>query len=303
MLTQILQTTLATQRPQAQRELFLTGMSGKSFPVVCSTSILSGRSGVALGAVAVLSDLSRIKELETEKLRAERLASIGALASGIAHEIKNPLVAIRTFAELLPERFVDSDFRNDFAKVVFQEIDRIDGLVSRLRGMAVRRSESRSSVDLRGPISDTLALIRGQLEQAAIAVRTDFEAERPIVTGAADQLKQLFLNLFVNAIEAMGRGGQLSIRVVRRSSAGIPRLVVEIADTGVGIAETVANKLSEPFVTTKESGSGLGLSICRDIVDAHGAAIRASNNSTGCGATVVVEFPALHAADIPTLKS
>ncbi len=302
-LAQMLQITLVSRRPQPQRELLLTGMNRKSFPVVCSTSILTGRAGVALGAVAVLNDLSRVKELESEKLRAERLASIGALASGIAHEIKNPLVAIRTFAELLPERFVDEDFRNDFAKVVVQEIDRIDGLVSRLRGMAAPRSQAHRSIDLRGPISDTLALLRGRLEQAAIAVRTDFEAERPMVAGDLDQLKQLFLNLFVNALEAMGPGGQLAIRVAHRNSAEVPRLVVEVSDTGAGIPEAVANRLFDPFVTTKERGSGLGLSICRGIVDAHGAAIRAYNNPGRCGATVAVEFPVWRGVDIPTLSS
>jgi PAS domain S-box-containing protein len=302
-LAQMLQITLEMRRPQQQREFLLTGMDGRSYAVAGSTSILTGEDGVGLGAVAVLSDLSRVKELEGEKLRAERLASIGAFAAGIAHEIKNPLVAIRTFAELLPERFADEDFRSGFAKVVVQEIDRIDGLVSRLRGMAAPRAQARRSIDLHGPISDTIALLRGRIEKAAIAVRTDFESERPMVAGDADQLKQLFLNLFVNALEAMEPGGQLSVRVTERNSRGTPRLVVEVSDTGVGIAEAVVNSLFDPFVTTKERGSGLGLSICRGIVDAHSAVIRAYNNPNRCGATIVVEFPALHALDIPAPTS
>jgi len=250
--------------------------------------------------VAVLSDLSRLKELEADKLRAERLASIGALAARIAHEIRNPLVAIRTFAELLPERFAEAEFRNEFAKVVIQEIDRIDGLVSRLGGMASPDSQPLRPLDLRGPILDTLALLRGRLEHAGIIVRTDFQAEHPMVAGNVDHLKQLFLNLFVNAIEAMGPGGQLTVRVADRDSAWVPRLVVEVTDTGTGIPESLANRLFEPFVTTKDYGSGLGLSICRGIVDAHDATIHVRNNSRG-GATFVVEFRGVHEIDAPTV--
>src|SRR5258708_12173807 len=107
-----------------------------------------------------------VKELEDGKQRAERLASFGLLASGVAHEIKNPLVAIRTFAELLPERFSDVDFREDFSKVVVREIDRIDNLVARLRGIASAPQQQMGSVDIRQPISDTLKLLPGQLNHS-----------------------------------------------------------------------------------------------------------------------------------------
>lgn len=297
-LAQILRLTLTTGQPQLQREFFLADANRKWCPVVCSTSTLTSRSATNLGAVAVLSDLSRLKELEAEKLRADRLASIGALASGIAHEIKNPLVAIRTFAELLPDRFAQADFRDDFAKVVIHEIHRIDGLASRLLGMASPRPQPLQPVNLRESLSDTLALLRWRLEQGGITVQTEFELERPMVDGDADQLKQLFLNLVVNAIEAMGQGGQLTVRVTQRDSAGVPHLVVEVTDNGTGIPESLADRLFEPFVTTKENGSGLGLSICRGIAEAHGATIHAHNNAGGRGATLVVEFP-MHAIDAP----
>src|SRR5258708_25693378 len=116
-----------------------------------------------------------VKELEDGKQRAERLASFGLLASGVAHEIKNPLVAIRTFAELLPERFADIDFREDFSKVVVREIDRIDNLVARLRGIATAPRPHLGSVDVRQPLSDTLKLLRGQIEQTRTTVLTAFD--------------------------------------------------------------------------------------------------------------------------------
>src|SRR5206468_653907 len=112
-----------------------------------------------------------LKDLEREKRRAERLASFGALASGVAHEIKNPLVAIRTFAELLPERFTDTDFREDFSKVVIKEIARIDDLVGRLRGIAATAPQQIGAIDIREPVSETLALLRAQLEQTHTGVQ------------------------------------------------------------------------------------------------------------------------------------
>jgi signal transduction histidine kinase len=259
---------------------------------VCSTASLHGKDGSTHGALIVFSDLTRLKELEYEKQRAERLASFGSLASGVAHEIKNPLVAIRTFAELLPERFSDVDFREDFSKVVVREIDRIDNLVARLRGIASAPQQQTGSVDVRQPISDTLKLLRGQLEQSHTAVRFTSDDDSPFVTIDESQLKQLFLNIFQNALEAMGQGGDLDIRVARNQSAGVSWILIEVSDSGPGLPESVKDHIFEPFFTTKPTGSGLGLAICRSIVDAHRGSIRAENNRTQSGTTIVVELPA-----------
>jgi signal transduction histidine kinase len=259
---------------------------------VCSTSALRDERGSINGALVVFSDLSRVKALESEKRRAERLAAFGTLVSGIAHEIKNPLVAIKTFAELLPERFQETDFREDFAKVVITEIDRIDDLVARLRGLAIPSPQpGGGAVDLREPISDTLALLRAQLEQARITVTRDFQDEQPFIAADVPQLKQLFLNLFINAIEAMGRDGELTVRVTRRSAQESTWIVAEICDTGAGIPEAIRANIFNPFFTTKSRGSGLGLAICRGIVDAHRGTIRAEARSDRHGTAMIVEFP------------
>jgi signal transduction histidine kinase len=264
--------------------------------LVYSTAKLQDKHGRTHGALIVFSDLSRLKELEKEKQRAERLASFGALAAGVAHEIKNPLVAIRTFAELLPERFGDVDFREDFSKVVIKEISRIDDLVARLRGLAATAPQQVGAVDLRDPINETLALLRGQLEQTRTAVVREFRDPAPFVTIEEDQLKQLFLNLFLNAIEAMGADGIITVRITRKHHQGMPWIVVDVSDTGPGIADTVAANIFDPFFTTKSRGSGLGLTICRGITDAHRGTIRAERNAGGQGTTIVVELPVPSAA-------
>jgi PAS domain S-box-containing protein len=273
-------------------EMSIQNRAGHLVPIISSSSTLRDRSGAVLGAVAVFSDLSRLKELEREKQRAERLASVGALASGIAHEIKNPLVAIKTFAELLPERFTDEDFHGDFSKVVVREIERIDDLVARLRGLTPT-AQRLVALDVLGPIRETLVLLRGQFEQAHIVVTTSFEPHLPRVAGDANQLKQLFLNVCGNAVEAMTSGGQLDVRVMTQRILGSTIVTAEFEDTGGGIPAALLPKIFDPFVTSKERGSGLGLSICRGIADAHRATISATNSANGRGAILSIEFPAL----------
>lgn len=286
-----LRETLLDGAPHSQLETILTGTDGSSLPLVYSTTKLQDKHGRTHGALIVFSDLSRLKELEREKQRAERLASFGALAAGVAHEIKNPLVAIRTFAELLPERFGDVDFREDFSKVVIKEISRIDDLIARLRGIAATAPRQVGAVDLRDSINDTLALLRGQLEQTRTNITREFIDPAPFVSIEESQLKQLFLNLFLNAIEAMGSEGTLTVRLTRKHSQGMPRIVVDVSDTGPGISDTVAANIFDPFFTTKSRGSGLGLTICRGITDAHRGTIRAERNTDGPGTTIVVELP------------
>jgi len=287
-----LRDTLDVHAPRSQFETAIEHAQGVPVPLVCSTATLRHRNGSVHGALIVFSDLTRLKDLEREKRRAERLASFGALASGVAHEIKNPLVAIRTFAELLPERFTDVDFREDFSKVVIGEIARIDDLVGRLRGIAATAPPQLGIVDIREPLKETLALLRAQFEQTRTIARCDFQDPAPFVAVQEAQLKQLFLNLFLNAIEAMGHGGELTIRVVKRELHGGPSIVIEVSDTGPGISESVKANIFDPFFTTKPRGSGLGLAICRGIADAHRGTIRAESGPEGMGTTIIVEFPA-----------
>jgi signal transduction histidine kinase len=303
VLSAQLKATLADGQPRLQTETSLAGPGDRRTPLVCSTSALRDDRGAIIGALIVFSDLSNVKALENEKRRAERLASFGALVSGIAHEIKNPLVAIKTFAELLPERFSDSDFRDDFSKVVGTEIDRIDGLVGRLRSLAVPTPDAVAATDLREPISDTLSLLRGQFEFTQIAVERNLGSSQALVTIDPAQAKQLFLNLFLNAIEAMTPGGRLTVNLTRVSRHGTAWFQVAILDTGPGIPESIRSKVFEPFFTTKARGSGLGLAICRSIADAHKGTVRVETAQGGSGTAIVVEFPVGIAQALPKEQS
>ncbi len=286
-----LRLALSLDQRTLQDEAALVDGTGRLLPVVCSTSPLRGRNGDVLGAVMIINDITHLKELDAEKRRAERLGSFGALASGIAHEIKNPLVAIRTFAELLPERYSEEDFRGGFSQIVVNEIARIDGLVARLRDLAAPARPILATTDIREPIADTLSLLRGQLDQKQITVSTEYLTTRLLIPADPAQLKQLFLNIFLNAIDAMVSAGSLTIRLTERESAAAPILLVEIADTGCGITTSLIDRVFDPFVTSKSTGSGLGLAICRGIMDAHAGTISVTNNSDRPGATIALEFP------------
>ena len=152
-------------------------------------------------------------------------------------------------------------------------------------------------------MAETLKLLRGQLEQSRTTVRYAIEDDAPLVTIEDDQLKQLFLNILQNSLEAMGHAGELSIRVARAQTPGASWILIEISDSGPGIPEAVKAHVFDPFFTTKPTGSGLGLAICRSIVDAHRGAIRAENNSGSTGTTVTVELPAADTAAETLLRT
>jgi signal transduction histidine kinase len=258
---------------------------------MCSTSPLRGPDGTPLGAVAVLADMSRLKELEQEKRRAERLASIEAIASGLIHEIRNPLVSIKSYAQLLPTRGSSEEFREMFARTAGREIGRIDDLLSRFRTMSRASQHPMEMVDLSIPLRDTLETIHAEREDRKIQLRQVGELTRRPVLGNLSQLQQLFLNLCLNALQAMEPGGELTVRVADLSEGGGSTLLVEVADTGPGIPEHLLATVFDPFVTTKPHGTGLGLAICRSIADAHHAQLSVRNNVGRPGCTFTVEFP------------
>jgi signal transduction histidine kinase len=203
-------------------------------------------------------------------------------------------VAIKTFAELLPERADDHEFRSTFAKVAVKEIHRIEQLLGRLRALAVPMTFPLRPLDLQVPLAETLDLLRGEADRRRVRFLVEVEPDLPPILAEPDQLKQLFLNLFLNALEAMTAGGTLSVTVRadrERPDRGL--VTARVTDTGPGIPREELARVFEPFFTTKSHGTGLGLAISRSIADAHRAALWAETGPAGIGATFVVQFPAL----------
>jgi PAS domain S-box-containing protein len=291
VLGRLIETTLADGESHSQIEIALPDSAGQMIPLMCTTSPLRGRQGALAGAVAVFTDLSRLKELERERRRAERLASLEAIASGMVHEVRNPLVAIKAFTQLLPSRFDDAEFRHNFTRVVGREINRMDDLLDRFRMLSAASRQPMEAVNIMVPLNDTLSLLQPQLEGRRVALRRVTHGASNPVLGNVSQLEQLFLNLCLNALEAMDSGGELTVRVADLSQGGGSSLLVEFSDTGCGIPDDMTEQIFNPFVTTKARGTGLGLAICRAIADAHKAILRARNHPDRPGCTFTVEFP------------
>jgi PAS domain S-box-containing protein len=291
LLGRLIEATLADGQSHSEVEIALPDEAGQMVPLMCTISPLRGPQGALTGAVAVFTDLSRIKELERERQRAERLASLEAIASGMVHEIRNPLVSIKAFAQLLPSRYDEPQFRQNFTRIVGREINRMEDLLDRFLMLSAPSRQPMDSVDVMVPLSDTLALLQPQLDAKGIALRPVIRGSYRQVLGNASLLEQLFLNLCLNALEAMDSGGELTVRVADLSQGGGSTLLVEVSDTGCGIPDDMVEQIFNPFVTTKAHGTGLGLAICRAIADAHKAILRARNHSGRPGCTFTVEFP------------
>src|SRR5437868_8975258 len=212
-----------------------------------STSLFHGRDGSVLGALAVLTDITALKRLEFQIRRSDRLASLGTLSAGMAHEIKNPLVSIKTFAQLLPERYQDYDFRQTFSNLIGHEIDRIDSLVNQLLRFARPAKPQLEPMHVHQILEKSLLLVGHRLYQKDIKLTRSWDANVDTIRADADQLEQVLLNFFINAMDAMKNGGELNISTqIRTDEQWISPLTqsngdaheilrVTIRDSGEGI--------------------------------------------------------------------
>jgi two-component system, NtrC family, nitrogen regulation sensor histidine kinase GlnL len=245
-------------------------------------------SGKLAAVALVVNDLTSVREFEAHARQVDRLVNVGTLAAGVAHEIRNALVAGRTFIDLLLERNQEAEL----AEVVRREMGRIDVLVSRMLKLAGTRQTVLRSVRLHEILEHALRLVQSQVESRPIELRRQFEASCDSLEADEYELEQAFVNLLLNALEAMGGGGRLTVstRLTPAGAGGSPQLAVDIQDTGTGIAAENMRRLFEPFFTTKPSGTGLGLAVTRRIVQDHGGTI-AVESQCGQGTTFQIVLP------------
>jgi PAS domain S-box-containing protein len=302
-VARILQRTLEDHRAISDFEAVIVRPDSERIPVVMSSSCLETSDGEVTGSMVVLYNLTQVKRLEQNVQRAHRLSSIGTLAAGMAHEIKNPLVSIKTFSQLLPDRYDDPDFRTTFTDIVPHEVERIDSIVTRLLHFARPRPASFAPHNLRGIIEEVLVLVENQIRKGNITVESDFPGPNVGVYGDEQLLHQVFLNLVLNAIDAMKdmrSGATLAIRVeygrmVLRRNGHDPLpdadcVRVSLSDTGVGISTESLDRIFTPFYTTKDEGTGLGLAVVHGIVTEHGGSIYVESEP-GEGTTFVITLP------------
>jgi len=270
--------TLAEGAARRRSEGQLSSRRG-DVPVSAACAPVFAPDAGAMGAVLVLRDLTLQQTLEATTRRADRLAALGTVASGLAHEIRNPLGGIKGAAQLLRGALDDPELLH-CADIIIREVERLDGLVEQLRELATPPRLQLEAVNIHRVLNDVLVLQRQAPAWRDVVLRTAFDPSLPDVHGDRAQLTQVFLNLVKNAIEALDGGGELTVSTrietrfhIRRGSGRGRFLSVLIEDSGPGIPDDHQTQLFSPFFSTKPRGSGLGLAVCHRIVTEHGGAI------------------------------
>ena len=245
----------------------------------------------SLGAVAVVQDMTVEDNLRQKQDLLDRSAFWTDLAASMSHEIRNPLVAIKTFAQLLPERFDDADFRKDFNEIVVQEIDRLDKIITQINDFAHPPELIMKPIDVRGTVQKAVEMAKSRTHTNGTSIETELPNDLPKVWGDETALTEAFAHLVANAAEATSGLHQgrvtLAVKPVRNgeSTAGV---VVTVKDNGSGIAPDLRDKIFSPFCTTKARGMGLGLPIVKRTVFDHNGRVDIDSNPQGTRVSVIL---------------
>jgi len=240
--------------------------------------------------IVVMVDITEVKKLEEKIRQTEKMASIGSMVSQLAHEIKNPLSSIKTFTELLPEKFQDEEFRRSFFSVVSKEINRIDDLITRMLNLGRADKTQYRKVSVQQVITDAISSLRFQLQERNIKVNLTHKEVFPMIWADPQSLREVFSNILINSIQAMPLGGNIDISLGRRKDkdTGKDLLKISITDEGGGIPKKYLNRIFDPFFTTKSKGSGLGLYICYQIIQSYEGEIKVKNTGSGANFTILL---------------
>jgi len=246
-----------------------------------------------IGRLIIFDDITDRAELEQRLVQADKLSSIGLLAAGVAHEVNTPLAVISTYAQMLAKQVAEDSQKSLILDKIAKQTFRASEIVNSLLNFSRTSTTSFGNVGLNRVIQETLSLLEHQLQKSGIQVVTDLHSSLPPVYGNAGKLQQVFLNLFLNARDAMAGGGTLEVRTWMDDSG----VKIEVADTGTGIAPEHLHRIYDPFFTTKgaRKGTGLGLSVSYGIIQEHGGSIEVSNRTSG-GARFRLDLPAARAA-------
>jgi two-component system sensor histidine kinase HydH len=257
-------------------------------PLRISAAVLRGEDGSFLGHVFVFRDLTEVRRLEQEVERSKRLAALGSLAAGVAHEIRNPLSSVKGFATYFGERLKDNPKDRETANTMIQEVERLDRVIGQLLEFA-RPSHLRiRSVRLVDLIQHSLKLIEGDARNRNVEVKSVIPSDLPNIQLDPDRMSQVLLNLYLNSIQAMDDGGTLKVEVSRDETR--KQTKIAIADNGRGIEPGDKERIFDPYFTTKPDGTGLGLAIVHKIMEAHKGDMKAESRP-GLGTTITIVVP------------
>ncbi len=270
----------------SEQELKLPGHSGKAIPVTVTITKIVGNQDNFIGHVFILKDLSRIRALELEIKQKEKLAAVGILAAGVAHEVRNPLSSIKGYATYFSSLFDPQSDNKKAANIMAEEVDRVNRVISELLEFARPIQLELKKTRIFELVDKALRLIKYEADPADIKIISSVEPNLPEVEVDKDRLTQVLLNIFINAIQAMPSGGTLIVNVKAMEN----RLQFEISDTGRGISAEDQANIFNPYFTTKKRGTGLGLAIAFKIIESHGGTITIESLKNK-GTTFVISIP------------
>jgi len=277
---------LKTSQGLIDKELDCPVPGGKTVPLEVIGTALEGEKGLFMGWVILFRDLSEIEHLKKEMARSRRLASIGRLAAGVAHEIRNPLSSIKGFATYFKERYGQIPEDKKTAEIMIQEIERLNRVIGQLLEFARPMTIQKRPTSLDDTIKDSLRMVEGDAHGKGIGVSFKGDPDTKEVLIDPDRIKQVLLNLYLNAIEAMADGDRLSVEVVQEDEG---YFLILVSDTGKGIKKEDLPHLFDPYFTTRSSGTGLGLAIVHNIIESHGGEVSVKSRY-GEGTTVTIRL-------------
>ena len=273
-LCSAIQTALREQRTFSVPEIKLIKKSGKSIPLNLSSSAVKDEQGRMLGVVVFLTDLTEIKQLEEEIAFKDKMAALGEMSSGLAHELRNSMGAILGFSKLLKKRKDDPTSQSQVVDGIFNEAMSVESMLQRFLAFAKPFQLKIEEIDLKGTIQECHASVKEALKENKITFKFDPQPDLPLLLGDRILLKQCFQNLIQNSIEAMPDGGTLHVRLSEEKPPSQEKsILVEFSDNGCGIAKEIQDKIFNPFFTSRERGTGLGLSLVKKIVSLHNGRI------------------------------
>ena len=281
-LTSFISTLASASETARQAEIELMDPErGRSLPMEITAREVLDEAGQVTAVVSILHDLTEIRELERRRVEqqlfeSEKLAAVGRLAASIAHEVNNPLEAIKN-ALYLMQTSSEIDKNSRFLEIARKETERVSHIIRQMLGFA-RRAGEVDWVDVNQLLEETLVLLEKKLKQQRIRVAKNLEPALPHVRARADQLRQVFLNLILNAQQAIEADGEIRISTARYEQALQPSILVQLSDSGVGIAPDDIGRIFDPFFSTGKKGTGLGLWVTQDIVRQHGGRIEVSSD-------------------------
>ncbi|NPV73902.1 MAG: PAS domain S-box protein [Pelotomaculum sp.] len=254
-----------------------------------STHAISGEGGHTAGAMALFLPAGRLQELENAVIKAERLAILGQLAAGMVHEIRNPLTVIGGFMQLL-QKLLDGNPKEKYIHIILAELKHVNNLISEFLQLAKPGCSRRAPCSIEKLIKDVVMLVESEAYLRKLEIDLAVTGGIPPVMGDGEQLKQVFLNFIKNSFDALSPGGKLVLETAWDRREGFVRIVFK--DNGAGMDEETLKSIFNPFFTTKENGTGLGMFINKKIIDNHGGRIEIQSEQ-GKGTTVTVLLPAI----------